>query len=535
MHLTAAILMTLLRSTLIVAGLMGVLFFGFVLISEAGPSLKERLETPDRLQELEAQGEAHTRAVAAAQARSLEHQARWMALELRIERERSSWRDQLEKELQAIEAAAQARVRRAEESVQRGLEQVEESAGRLESEYCEGWNPINWMACRMVRAQIDELRKRADDRRQAVEEQIQQLQEQARQDASRHRALAEERLGEQTAQFEEQIRSSLDSMDELEERRRELGDEILRIQQEEAELREQNWLWIEFRLRWRYLLVVALLIFSAPFLRRTLWYYVGMPLVSRARPIQLATPRDGEGDDPALKCSPGERSLEVEVPAGQRLRARPGYIQSDRRGARSELFFDNDAPNLSYISGLVLLTRLASLAPDDEPRRVLLGTPDDPDAYLMRVDLKDHPGIVLKARHVVGVIGDVRIHSTWRLNNLHAWATSQVRFIIFSGTGTLIVEGYGDVQGRPLKGEREQKRMSRVVGFDTRLSYKTERTATFLPYLVDPGREPLVVDVFEGTGTIFFEKNPSARKRHRSVGEAVAGFFLDAVRRLFGL
>src|SRR5690554_1898599 len=82
---------------------------------------------------------------------------------------------------------------------------------------------------------------------------------------------------------------------------------------------------------------------------------------------------------------------------------------------------------------------------------------------------------------------------------------------------------------------RAEKRQPNVLGFDTRLCYSTRRAATFLPYLLDPQREPLVVDLFEGQGTYFFEKNPAARKRHRSPAEAVAGFFLDAIRRLLGI
>ena len=539
MHLATAIAMTLLRSALVVAALMALLFGGSLLISEAGPSVREQLEAPERLEELEQAGYDHTAIIAERHAESAVHRAQTMALRARLQQERSSWQVRLEEDLRAIEEAADEQIERVEQSMEESRQAMIDSVDRLEARYCDSWNPVHWWTCRTIKERANSMEERVAAQREAVEKTAQRLRQQAVDEAAAYRADAEQRLQDQTAQLEDQLQSSLEAMDDLEAQRQKLEERIDEIQQEEALLRERTRLWVEFRDRWPHLLVVALLIFAAPYLRRTLWYYVGMPLVSRASPIELSSPamkkKEKDNPTPRIQCGDSHRTLELEVPAGGQLLTRIGYVQSDRKGARSEIFFDRDSPNLSYISGLVLLTRLQSHRADEEPRQVMLGTPDDPDAYLMRIDLEDHPGVVLRASHVVGVVGDIQIDSTWRLGNLHAWATSQVRFITFSGTGTLILEGYGDVQGLHLDGERQRKRMSLVVGFDTRLTYQTERTATFLPYLVDPGREPLVVDVFDGTGTVFFEKNPSARKRHRTTGEAIAGFFLDAIRRLLGL
>ena len=527
----------MLRSALVIAALMVLLFGGSLLISEVGPSLRQQIEAPERLEELEKTGYDTTERMAGRQADAVVHTAKARALRVRLHTERSSWREELERDLRAIEKAADDQIERVEQSVEESRQAMTESIARMESQYCDSWNPVHWWTCRSIKNRAEELEQRVAGQRQAVEETSRRLRKQAGEDAEAYRADAEEKWEEQAAQFEEQIQQSLQAMDDLEDERRLLQRRIDEIQQEEALLRDKSQWWIEFRQRWPHLLVLALLIFAAPYLRRTLWYYVGMPLVSSAKPIELATGKTTTDADstPRIECGDSHRTLEIEVCADQRLLTRIGYVQSDRHGATSEIFFDRDAPNLSYISGLVLLTKLQSHKADEEPRKVMLGTPDDPDAYLMRIDLENHPGVVLRASHVVGVVGDIKIDSIWRLANLHAWATSQIRFITFSGTGTLILEGYGDVQGLHLDDERQRKRMSVVVGFDTRLTYQTERTATFLPYLVDPGREPLVVDVFEGIGTVFFEKNPSARKRHRSKGEAIAGFFLDAIRRLLGL
>ena len=537
MQLVSAMLVTLLRSVLIVALLVGLLFGGTIIISEAGPSVREGLEAPQRLDEIDAQAREHAEISGGRHAEATAHGARRMSLKVRIQRERRGWEERLDEELEAIRLAAEQQIGDVEQNLAENHGLMTESMGRLEAEYCESWNPVDWWACRAVRQRIESVDERMSLQQDAIRETAARLRQQARDDAVAYRQAAEERLAEQTAEFEEQLAASMEAMDDLEQQRRQLEDEVERLRREEAALRDDNWLWIEFQKRWPYLLTVALLIFAAPYLRRTLWYFAGMPLVSKARPIELHEP-DADADKPpapTIEWGTSRRSLDIEIPAGGRLVTRTGYIQSERGGAKSELFFDRGAPNLSYISGLVLLTRLEARQADEESRQVQLATPDDPDSYLMRVDLADHPGVVIRASHVVGVIGDVEMTSSWRLTNLHAWATSQVRFIAFSGTGTLIVEGHGDVDASDVAGGREQKRMPLVIGFDTRLSYSTERTATFLPYLVDPGREPLVVDVFEGDGVVLFEKNPSARKQHRSTGEAIAGFFLDAFRKLLGL
>lgn len=546
MHLAGAIALTLLKGALIIPAIMGLLFVGSLFISEGGQELRERLETPERLAELEEAGLEHTAALAQGQAQVVAHSARHQALQIRLAQERDSWEKKLEEDLAAIEAATRAQVDRIEDSVASGQQSLQDSMRRREEAYCRSWNPLNWITCYAIRNRSDAVRDSMGTQQRALQQRARMLEQQAIDQAQRHMRAAEDRLENQTAQLRGELESTLTGMDDLEAQRRALEEELHLIEAEEALLRAENWLWIELRERWPYLLVIALLIFAAPYLRRTFWYFVGMPLVSRAKPIELSHSMRPPSPDEDVVVSAGKsaRTLEVDVKSNQRLLARTGYIQSDRQGAKSEIFFDRQAPNLSYLSGLVLLTRLDARLeepadkPSDEPlspRKVLLGTPDEPDAYLMRVDLENHPGVVLRASHVVAVIGDVRVDSTWRVTNLHAWATSQIRFITFSGTGSLILEGYGDIQASMLDDQRERKRMTLVVGFDTRLTYQTERSATFLPYLVDPGREPLVVDVFDGQGAVFYEKNPSARKRYRSTGETIAGFFLDVFRRLLGL
>lgn len=533
MHLFAAIFATLLRNALLILALMALLFAGFLLFSEISPTFQERWQTTERLEELQHESIAQITAIAAHHAQSTAHLARQKTLHIRLDQDTRAWQENLDRDLALIEEAAQARRRQMNRALQEGRKALHDSAQDLQSRYCDSWNPVNWWACYTVRQRVQSFEEGAAVQRQMAQNAAQRLQEQAEAEIEAHRQLAAQALEETSARLQDQIQESADALEQLATETDQLQERLHSLQAEEEILRKTNWLWLEFRNRWRKLFLIALLILAAPFLRRTLWYFVGMPLVSRARPIELA--QETTQTPSQLTCSNSARTLAIQIAPGEQLRARSGYIQSDRLGAKSELFFDRKSPNLSYRSGLVLLTRLEGFKGGSEPRKVLLGAPHDPAAYLMQVDLKNHPGLALRASRVVAVIGDVNIRATWRIKNLHAWATSQLRFLIFSGTGTLILEGYGDVQGSYLENSTDEKRMPLVIGFDTRLSYKTRRAATFLPYLIDPGREPLVVDVFEGTGTVFFEKNPSARARSRSTTQSIADFFLDALWKLLGI
>ena len=555
MRLFAALTAALLKALLIVGGLMLLLFAGALLLGQAGPHLREVVETPQRLHDLQNARERDIAEAARQLALASGHQARIVAIDRQRQLALQAWEEETRKELNRIALAAHNQAQETRRTVAESRRAVEQSTRRMEARYCASLNPVDWWTCRTLRAQIERLEASAAMQRQAVARSARQIETQARQDAKRFRASAEERLNASTAELEAHLQESEQALLELEASRTALLEQARSYQTEEERLRRERWLILEFQKRWPGLLAIALLIALSPYIRRTLWYFVGLPLLTRAPAIQLAAPltaSDEEDADasPQLRTFPTERTLTLPLSRGERLLARPGYILSDRRGASTALFFDRRAPNISFISGLTLLTRLEGTQPPENtkesdttkhaietPREVLLGSPHDADAYLMRIDLRDHPGLVFRASRVVAVRGDIRIEARWRLLNLHAWATSQVRFLIFSGTGSLILEGYGDVSAHALHdaSARAEKRQPNVLGFDTRLNYRTRRAATFLPYLLDPEREPLVVDLFEGRGTYFFEKNPAAQTRNRSPAEVVAGFFLDAIRRLLGI
>jgi hypothetical protein len=110
----------------------------------------------------------------------------------------------------------------------------------------------------------------------------------------------------------------------------------------------------------------------------------------------------------------------------------------------------------------------------------------------------------MRPRHVVGVIGTPGLETRWRWG-LHSLATWQVRYIMFTGTGSLIVQGTGDVVATNPQGRSTRMEQNLVMGFDSRLVVGINRTEVFWPYLW--GRTPLVDDEFTGSVPLFWQKS----------------------------
>jgi hypothetical protein len=175
---------------------------------------------------------------------------------------------------------------------------------------------------------------------------------------------------------------------------------------------------------------------------------------------------------------------------------------------RSRLLYDWRSPFISFAAGLYGLSRIAG---DERGTEATLATPDDPNSYLMRIDFSDHPGVVMRPRHVVGVLGAPALETRWRWG-IHALATGQVRYILFSGTGSLIVQGCGDVAATNPGDRSTRMEQNLVMGFDSRLTVGVDRTEVFWPYLW--GRTPLVDDEFEGEHPFFWQKSSTEGPRN---------------------
>lgn len=281
--------------------------------------------------------------------------------------------------------------------------------------------------------------------------------------------------------------------------------ELARTEAEQTSLEQTRssglgWVVDQWLRSWRWLAAIAVLVLLLPAVLRTLAYFVLMPLVRRTTaPIRLAPEADGESTE--VRATSAVRTLRIDLADGEVLSARSEFVRPVQGKVRSRLLYAPSAPFISYAAGLAVLSRVTG---DGGVTSATLAAPEDPDAYLMRIDFEDHPGLVMRPRHVVGVIGAPQIRTRWRWG-LQALATGQVRYVMFAGAGGLIVQGGGDVAQENPRGGSTRIEQHLVMGFDSRLTMGVHRTEVFWPYLL--GRTPLVDDEFDGVAPLFWQKS----------------------------
>lgn len=287
---------------------------------------------------------------------------------------------------------------------------------------------------------------------------------------------------------------------------------------------------------------IALAILLAAILSRLavklVLYYLVAPLASRRGPVRLSGPFE-----PRAFARAGTRgrsgkvsaeSIALRLAPGEELLVRPEFLQStpEQAGKRTAWLLNPALPFTSLLSGLYLLTRVHA-APD---QAVVLSAMDDPLDELCEVVLPEGAAMVCQPRALAGVVQPrgtpLRVIRHWRLGSLHAWLTLQLRYLVFHGSGRLVVKGRRGVRMEPAGGGR-LIRQAATLGFDASVPYSSARTETFVPYWL--GKAELFHDRFGGVdGSYFYEERPLDRRGNALVGRGLEGL-ADGVLRVFGI
>jgi len=258
------------------------------------------------------------------------------------------------------------------------------------------------------------------------------------------------------------------------------------------------------------IIVILIGILFGPLIWAALWYYILVPLAGRmASAIRLTSETTGE----VSVIGSDSRSLETTVPAEGHLRVRMGWAQGHSKsiGYRTRLLWDWHAPFTSFAAGLVEMTEMWQRDDAGKDRTVVLSSGVEPDLYLLPVVLNEHPGIVIRPTSVVAVSGDIRLRTQWTLWNLHSWVAGTLRHVIFSGSGTIYLRGWGGLTSNAGIGEAHRFEEVRVIAYDSRLKFSTARTETFWPYY---RRKTSLFDLeFDGTGLVLCENTPKLDQR----------------------
>jgi hypothetical protein len=281
------------------------------------------------------------------------------------------------------------------------------------------------------------------------------------------------------------------------------------------------------------LLILALVILG-PVAIKALLYFVVAPAASRRSPVRLLADDKGWvqlglGDGPRSAVS-----QRLGLDADSELLIVPEAVQSSPHAAekRTKWLLRWSMPLSSLASGLVGLMRIRGRSPDF----VLASATHDPLAEIGIVTIAAGSAMIVKPRALRGLVQPlgrpVRITRRWRLGHLSAWLTMQLRFLIFHGPCTLIVQGRRGVRLERAGGGRGVNQAS-TLGFSAGLLYSVRRSEAFGAYLM--GRQELLNDSFDGeAGYYLFEELPRDPGRGSIWGRGLQGLG-DAALKVFGI
>lgn len=326
----------------------------------------------------------------------------------------------------------------------------------------------------------------------------------------------------------------------------------------------------------------ALGVLLSSYLLRPFVYFVLAPFVERRKPVRL---RKREDEDPQIlrssateaeSITPAQRAR-VRVSADQRmqlvhlhqhetLRVRPEYVKTSKDGMGEIIYGGRKHPFTSYAAGLVTLTRFdGAKRPPDRPVAIAGTAEGHTNAYILRLDLENHPGFVVRPSHVVGIqdAGDLTVRARWRFG-LMSLLRGQIRYWVFEGTGSLYFVGYGGafphtvpskttpddaqrfaesshddthINGHAFADRQPPKNIDRgsverlndalVMGWDTRLDIGIARNENWL-HVALLKRDAMFESSFIGSG-IYLTTNSAERK-----ASDPAGRFLEAILNVLG-
>jgi hypothetical protein len=230
----------------------------------------------------------------------------------------------------------------------------------------------------------------------------------------------------------------------------------------------------------RQILFVIILAIVGPTAWKIFWYYGLAPFANRSQPIRLN--RDNRGDISNIAIGPNMKACQIQLIPKTKLIARMEWVQQYPPTAkkRTRFLWKWKAPLISCVAGLIEMTEWATTKSDDSDY-LIIASGLDPDKFITRIDISDHPGISLRPNCVVAITDSVDVATQWNINSLHSWISGRLRHILFRGTGSIFITGYGGI--RPVIPNIDYRvEEALVLGFEQQVEFGTARTETFWPY-----------------------------------------------------
>jgi len=288
-------------------------------------------------------------------------------------------------------------------------------------------------------------------------------------------------------------------------------------------------------------LAVAVLLssFVAHLVVKLMFYYLLAPLASQRKPICLAPAPVQQNAVERQRTAKSAVSQDVHLTSDETLLILPEYLQSASTALVKDTkwLLDWSCPWTSLVSGMYMLTRVRTTRHDDDnDDEVVISSASDAASEIALITISRGDALVFQPRGLVGVIyatsTPLRITRSWRLFSAHAWLTLQLRYLIFHGPVTLIVQGSRGVRVES-SGRGRVISQSATLGFSAHLHYATVRSETFWPYYQN--RTSLLQDKFDGeNGVYIYDETPQSGKAGGFFARGLEGL-ADAVLKVFGI
>ncbi|MEM9159386.1 MAG: hypothetical protein AAGB46_10080, partial [Verrucomicrobiota bacterium] len=275
----------------------------------------------------------------------------------------------------------------------------------------------------------------------------------------------------------------------------ELDKEIIHLQRSYSKtVRYINEAWDKVR---PYVLTTLILIIAAPIAYKCFFFYALGPFLSSVKPIRFSDERMVKPD-----VGKSEVSSEVILESEGKIWLKESFLQASDEGMprKTRFLFDWSIPFTCLASGLVEMVEFSSKA-GAHGGRITVSTQDEPNLELAVVDLPDGASMVLRPRHIAGIVSKtgekVKIKRHWCFSRAQSWITLQFRYFEFIGPCQIVVAGVRGVRAEDLDYSNEYGRRTNqtaTIGFTPDLAYGAVRAETFWSYF--RGYNPLFDDVF---------------------------------------
>ncbi len=243
---------------------------------------------------------------------------------------------------------------------------------------------------------------------------------------------------------------------------------------------------------------------------------------------------------PALDASvvirADQRQQTVHLQPGEKLWVRPEYVVSSKGGSSQWIYGGFKHPFTSYAAGLVGMTVFDGQKKGQQRRIIIAGTGEAlANAYIARIELKNHPGFAIRPSHIVAFQGDVKVRFRWVLGHMVSWLRLQLRHAVFYGTGTIYVVGFGGIipGALPATSAAEDEQPldqfddGLLIGWDTRMTVRAARNENWI-HVALLRRDAMFESALEGTGVYVLTNSIKQRKPD------VAGRVLEAILGTIG-